>query len=144
VAAGFGPDPELPASHKTVMPTVNIAPAKPWQPGETPQAAAGFSVTAFAAKLDHLRWVAALPNGDVLVAESNAPSQHDENAGIKGFVMKKVQQRAGAAVTSPDRIGLVRDAEGDGVAETQTVFIARLHSPFGMALVGDQLYVADT
>ncbi|MDR5762635.1 sorbosone dehydrogenase family protein [Caballeronia sp. LZ035] len=143
-AAGFGPDPELPAPHKSLMPTVNIAPAKPWQAGEKPEAAQGFQVTAFATKLDHPRWLATLPNGDVLVAESNAPAQHDENAGIKGFVMKKVQKRAGAGVASPDRIVLLRDTDGDGVADTRSVFIDKLHSPFGMALIGDELYVADT
>ncbi|MDR5783727.1 sorbosone dehydrogenase family protein [Caballeronia sp. LZ065] len=143
-AAGFGPDPELPAPHKSLMPTVNIAPAKPWQAGEKPEAAQGFQVTAFASQLDHPRWLATLPNGDVLVAESNAPAQHDENAGIKGFVMKKVQKRAGAGVASPDRIVLLRDTDGDGVADTRTVFIDKLHSPFGMALIGDELYVADT
>lgn len=142
--AGFGPNPTLPAPHRALMPTVNIAPAKPWQQGEKPDAPAGFDVTAFASGLDHPRWLATLPNGDVLVAESNAPAQHDENSGIRGFVMKKVMKRAGAAVASPDRIILLRDADGDGVAETRTVFIDQLHSPFGMALVGDQLYVADT
>jgi glucose/arabinose dehydrogenase len=143
-AQGFGPNPTLPAPHKSMMPTVNIAPARPWAQGQKPIPAAGFDVTAFAAGLDHPRWVATLPNGDVLVAESNAPAQHDEHAGIKGFVMKKVQKRAGAGVESPDRIMLLRDADGDGVAETRTVFIDKLHSPFGMALVGDELYVADT
>ncbi|BCQ25654.1 sorbosone dehydrogenase family protein [Caballeronia sp. NK8] len=143
-ADGFGPNPSLPAPHKSLMPTVNIAPAKPWPQGQKPTAPAGFDVTAFGAGLTHPRWLATLPNGDVLVAESNAPEKHDENAGIKGFVMKKVQKRAGAAVPSPDRIMLLRDADGDGVAETRTVFIDKLHSPFGMALVGDDLYVADT
>jgi len=143
-AQGFGPNPTLPAPRKSLMPTVNIAPAKPWAQGQKPIAPAGFDVTAFGTGLIHPRWIATLPNGDVLVAESNAPAQHDENAGLKGFVMKKVQKRAGAAVESPDRIMLLRDADGDGVAETRTVFIDKLHSPFGMALVGDDLYVADT
>ncbi|MDR5747581.1 sorbosone dehydrogenase family protein [Caballeronia sp. LZ029] len=143
-AQGFGPNPTLPAPRKSLMPTVNIAPARPWAQGQKPIAPAGFDVTAFGTGLIHPRWIATLPNGDVLVAESNAPAQHDENAGLKGFVMKKVQKRAGAAVESPDRIMLLRDADGDGVAETRTVFIDKLHSPFGMALVGDDLYVADT
>ncbi|SAK87819.1 glucose/sorbosone dehydrogenase-like protein [Caballeronia fortuita] len=143
-APGFGPNPVLPAPRKSMMPTVNIAPAKPWGEGQRPIAPEGFDVTAFGTGLVHPRWLATLPNGDVLVAESNAPAQHDENAGIKGFVMKKVMKRAGAAVPSPDRITLLRDADGDGVAETRTVFIDNLHSPFGMALVGDDLYVADT
>ena len=143
-APDFGPNPTLPAPHRSLLPTVNIAPAKPWPQGEKPIAAAGFDVTAFGTGLSHPRWLATLPNGDVLVAESNAPAQHDETSGIKGFVMKKVQKRAGAAVPSPDRIVLLRDADGDGIAETRTVFIDKLHSPFGMALVGDDLYVADT
>lgn len=143
-AQGFGPNPTLPAPRKSLMPTVNIAPARPWAQGQKPIAPVGFDVTAFGTGLIHPRWIATLPNGDVLVAESNAPAQHDENAGLKGFVMKKVQKRAGAAVESPDRIMLLRDADGDGVAETRTVFIDKLHSPFGMALIGDDLYVADT
>ncbi|BAN25628.1 PQQ-dependent sugar dehydrogenase [Caballeronia insecticola] len=143
-APGFGPNPTLPAPHKSLMPTVNIARAKPWKQGEQPESPAGFNVTAFASGLEHPRWLATLPNGDVLVAESNAPEPHDENAGIKGFVMKKMQKRAGAGVPSPDRIVLLRDADGDGIAETRSVFIDALHSPFGMALVGDDLYVADT
>ncbi|BBP98750.1 sorbosone dehydrogenase [Burkholderia sp. SFA1] len=143
-AQDFGPNPTLPAPHKSLMPTVNIAPAKPWPQGQKPTAAEGFSVNAFGTALDHPRWLATLPNGDVLVAESNAPAKHDENAGIKGFVMKKMQKRAGAAVPSADRIVLLRDADGDGVAETRSVFIDKLHSPFGMALVGDALYVANT
>ncbi|WP_236572562.1 PQQ-dependent sugar dehydrogenase [Burkholderia sp. 8Y] len=142
--AGFGPDPELPAPRRALLPTVNIAPAKSWSQGQKPLSPAGFDVTAFASGLDHPRWLTTLPNGDVLVAESNAPAEHDENAGIKGAIMKKVMKRAGAGVPSPDRIVLLRDADGDGVAETRTVFIDHLHSPFGMALVGDDLYVADT
>jgi len=143
-AKGFGPNPTLPAPHKSLMPTVNIAPAKPWAKGQKPIPPEGFKVTAFGSDLQHPRWLATLPNGDVLVAESNAPPQHDENAGVKGFIMKKVMKRAGAGLPSPDRIVLLRDADGDGVAETRTVFIDKLHSPFGMALVGDDLYVADT
>ncbi|WP_250500523.1 sorbosone dehydrogenase family protein [Caballeronia sp. GAWG1-5s-s] len=140
----FGPDPELPAPRRALLPTVNIAPAKQWAEGQKPISPAGFDVTAFASGLDHPRWMITLPNGDVLVAESNAPAEHDTNSGIKGAVMKKVMKRAGAGMASPDRIVLLRDADGDGVAETRTVFIDHLHSPFGMALVGDDLYVADT
>ncbi|WP_250453269.1 sorbosone dehydrogenase family protein [Caballeronia sp. ATUFL_M2_KS44] len=141
---GFGPDPTLPAPKRALLPTVNVAPAKPWAQGQKPIAPEGFSVTAFASGLDHPRWLATLPNGDVLIAESNAPAQHDENAGIKGMIAKKVMKRAGASGTSADRITLLRDADGDGIAETRTVFIDQLHSPFGMALVGDDLYVANT
>ncbi|QSN63678.1 sorbosone dehydrogenase family protein (plasmid) [Caballeronia sp. M1242] len=140
----FGRDPALPAPRRALLPTVNIAPAKQWAEGQKPISPAGFDVTAFASGLDHPRWIITLPNGDVLVAESNAPAEHDTNSGIKGAVMKKVMKRAGAGMASPDRIVLLRDADGDGVAETRTVFIDHLHSPFGMALVGDDLYVADT
>jgi glucose/arabinose dehydrogenase len=143
-APGFGPNPSLDSPTRALMPTVNIAPAKPWTQGAKPVSPSGFSVNAYATGLDHPRWLATLPNGDLLVAESNTPAQHDANAGLKGIVVKKLMKRAGAAVPSADRITLLRDANGDGVAETRTVFIDKLHSPFGMALVGDDLYVADT
>ncbi|GGD66061.1 PQQ-dependent sugar dehydrogenase [Caballeronia grimmiae] len=141
---GFGPNPSLPAPKRALLPTVNIAPAKPWAQGQKPVPAEGFGVTEFASGLDHPRWLATLPNGDVLVAEGNTPALHDENAGLKGVITKKVMKRAGAAGPSADRITLLRDADGDGIAETRTVFIDKLHSPFGMALVGDYLYVANT
>jgi glucose/arabinose dehydrogenase len=101
-------------------------------------------VTRFAERLDHPRWLYVLPNGDVLVAESNAPPKPEDGEGIKGWVMKKVMKRAGAGVPSANRIRLLRDADGDGVAETQSVLLAGLNSPFGMALIGDALYVANT
>jgi glucose/arabinose dehydrogenase len=85
-----------------------------------------------------------LPNGDVLVAETNAPPKPDDGKGIKGWVMKKVMGRAGAGVPSPNRITLLRDKDHDGIAETRTVFLENLNSPFGMTLVGNDLYVADT
>jgi glucose/arabinose dehydrogenase len=143
-APGFGPNPSFDSPTRALMPTVNIAPARPWTEGAQPVSPAGFSVSAYATGLDHPRWLATLPNGDVLVAQSNAPAQHDANAGLKGIVVKKLMKRAGAAMPSPDCIVLLRDADGDGVAETRTVFIDKLHSPFGMALIGDDLYVADT
>ncbi len=115
---------------RSLLPTVNIAPAKPsakpWAQGQMPVSPAGFGVTPFATGLDHPRWIATLLNRDVLVAESNAPAKHDENSGIKGMVIKKVQKRAGAAVPSTDRIILLRDTNGDGIAETRTVFIDKL------------------
>jgi glucose/arabinose dehydrogenase len=141
---GFGPNPALPPPHTTLIPTLNVAPAKPWPEGTMPTAAAGFNVVAFARGLDHPRWLTTLPNGDVLVAESNAPAQHDPNTGVKGWITKQFQKRAGAGVQSPDRIILLRDTDGNGVAEMRTVFIDKLHSPFGMVLVGDDLYVANT
>ncbi len=144
LSAGFGPAPQLPPPRPTLLPTVNIAPARGWPAGATPTPAPGLAVAAFATGLVHPRWLLVLPNGDVLVAESNGPVRPDDSRGLRGTVMKAVQSRAGAGVPSPDRITLLRDADGDGVAETRTVFAAGLHSPFGMALVGDALYVADT
>ncbi|MBU1962894.1 MAG: sorbosone dehydrogenase family protein [Gammaproteobacteria bacterium] len=142
--AGIGPHPTLPPPNPTLLPTVNIAPAKGWPAGVQPQAAAGFAVNAFATNLAHPRWLYVLPNGDVLVAETNPPPKPEAGKSIKGAVMKAVMQRAGATVPSANRITLLRDANGDGSAETRTVFLQGLHSPFGMALVGNRLYVANT
>ncbi len=142
--ASFGPNPQLPAPAKSLFPTVRIAPAVGWPAGQTPTAAPGFAVAAFAEGLDHPRWLYALPNGDILVAETNAPPKpEDKQGGIRGWVMGLVMKRAGAAVPSANRITLLRDADGDGVAETRTAFLENLNSPFGMALVGDRLYVAN-
>lgn len=140
--ADIGPQPELKAPNKTLIPTVNIAKATGWPAGVMPTAAAGLAVNAFATALDHPRWVYVLPNGDVLVAESNAPAKPDAG-GIRNWIQSKVMARAGAGVPSANRITLLRDADGDGVAELKTVFLKNLHSPFGMALVGDTLYVAN-
>ncbi len=144
VSDGMGPSPQLPEPNKTLIPTVNIAPAAGWPAGTKPTAAPGTQVAAFAENLDHPRWLYVLPNGDVLVAETNAPPKPDDSKGIKGWVMKKVMSRAGAGVPSANRITLLRDQDHDGVAETRTVFIDHLNSPFGMALVGNDFYVADT
>jgi len=144
VADGTGPSPKLPEPNKTLLPTINIAPAIGWRNGAKPVAAAGTQVAAFADNLDHPRWLYVLPNGDVLVAETNAPPKPDDGTGIRGWVMKKVMGRAGAGVPSPNRITLLRDQDHDGIAETRTVFLQNLDSPFGMTLVGNDLYVADT
>ncbi len=144
VSDGTGPSPKLPEPNKTLIPTVNIAPAVGWPEGGKPTAAAGTQVASFAEGLDHPRWLYVLPNGDVLVAETNAPPKPDDSKGIRGWVMKKVMSKAGAGVPSPNRITLLRDADHDGVAETRTVFLQNLNSPFGMTLVGNDLYVADT
>ncbi len=142
--AGFGPNPALPPPHTTLLPTVEIAPRKGWSAGGAPTAAPGFAVHAFARDLDHPRWLLVLPNGDVLVAETNAPVRPDNGKGIKAWLFAQGMKRTGGAVPSPDRITLLRDPDGDGVADTRTVFLSGLHSPFGMALVGGDLYVADT
>jgi glucose/arabinose dehydrogenase len=142
--ADKGRDPTLPPPQRRLIPTVHTAPAKGWAAGEAPKAAAGMLVNAFASGLDHPRWIYVLPNGDVLVAETNAPERPEEGKGIKGFFMKRVMKSVGAAVPIANRITLLRDADGDGVAETRSTFLENLNSPFGMALVGNDLYVANT
>ena len=142
--AGTGPRPALPPPHPTLLPTVHIAPAKGWPAGATPVAAPGLAVNTYAAGLDHPRWLYVLPNGDVLVAETNGPPRPDDAGGIKGWVMKLLRKRAGGGVPSANRITLLRDTDGDGIAETRTVFLTGLNSPFGMTLVGSDLYVANT
>ena len=144
LSSGFGPQPTLPPPHPTLIPTVNIAPATGWPAGVMPQAAPGTRVVAFASGLDHPRWLYVLPNGDVLVAETNAPAKPDDAQGIKGWVMGLIMKRAGAAVPSANRITLLRDTDGDGVADRRFVLLENLNSPFGMALVGNTLYVANS
>jgi len=144
VAAGTGPKPVLPPPQASLIPTLNIAPAEPWRAGAVPQAAPGTRVTAFARDLDHPRWLCTLPNGDVLVAETNSPPKPEDGKGIKGWVMGKVMKRAGAATPSANRITLLRDTDGDGVADVRSVLLDGLSSPFGMALVGNTLYVANS
>ncbi|MDB5641133.1 MAG: L-sorbosone dehydrogenase [Hyphomicrobiales bacterium] len=139
----YGANPTLPAPKNTLIPTVNIAAAKGWPEGAQPKAADGMSVTAFATGLQHPRKVLQLPNGDVLVAESDAPPK-EESEGIKGWVMGLAMKRAGSSKPSANRITLLRDADGDGRAEGRFVFAENLNSPFGMALVGNDLYVANT
>jgi glucose/arabinose dehydrogenase len=144
VAAGTGPDPQLPPPQETLFPTVDLAPAKGWPAGAAPVAATGLKVSAFADGLDHPRWLLVLPNRDVLVAESNAPPRPKDARGIKGRLMRLAMRRAGAGVPSANRITLLRDTDGDGVADFRSVFLEGLNSPFGMTLVGKDLYVADT
>ena len=139
-----GADPTLPNPATTLIPTVKIAPAKGWPEGTTPKAAAGGTVTPFAAGLEHPRWVYVLPNGDVLVAETAAPKRPEEGKGFKAKAMGMAMKKAGSAVPSANRITLLRDADGDGIAETRSPFLEGLNSPFGMDLVGDDLYVANT
>ena len=137
VEAGIGPNPTLPTPVHTLIPTVRIATAKGWPAGVTPTAASGYEVAAFATGLDHPRSLLVLPNGDVLVAETNAPERPKEGKGIRGWFFKKFQARAGGAVPSADRITLLRGSE-------RSAFLEKLHSPFGMALIGADLYVANT
>lgn len=131
--ASEGPYPQLPAPTTHLIPTVHIAPAKGWPDGKTPIPAAGLHVDAFATGLNQPRWLLVLPNGDVLVAGTNAPERPDDGAGIKAQVQKRLMKDAGATVPSANRIVLLRDADGDGAAEQRTPFIEGLNSPFGMA-----------
>jgi len=140
--ADTGSKPTLVEPRQGWIPTVNIAVAKRWPAGVQPTAAPGFAVNAYAENFDHPRWLYVLPNGDVLVAESNRPAK--ESGGIRAWIMSKVQALAGAGTPSANRISLIRDQDGDGKAETRSVFLEGLNSPFGMALVGNNLYVANT
>ena len=143
-SAGVGPNPTLPPPVKSAIPTVVIARAIGWPEGAKPVPATGLSVNAFASGLDHPRWIYVLPNGDVLVAETNTPPKPEDNKGIMGWVTKKVMNRAGAGAQTANRITLLRDADADGVAEVKSAFLAGQNSPFGMALVGADFYVANT
>lgn len=145
---GYGPNPTLPGPSRSLFPTVNVADATGWPEGRMPTPARGFRVQAFATGLNHPRWIYRLPNGDLLVAETNAPPKPeglDDGAGggVRAWAQGLVMKKAGARTPSPNRITLLRDADGDGTAETRTVFLENLMSPFGMALVGDTLYVAN-
>ena len=144
VSAGTGTRPTLPPPQRTLMPTVNIAPAQGWALGAAPIAAPGTRVALFADGLDHPRWLYVLPNGDVLVAETNAPPKPDDTPGIKGWVMGLVMKRAGAGVPSANRITLLRDSDGDGVVDLRSVLLDGLNSPFGMAVVDNYIYVANS
>ncbi len=142
--ATFGANPTLVAPHPTALPTIRVAKAVGWGLGAHPIAAPGLRVSALAAGLDHPRWLTVLPNGDVLVAETNAPPKPADSKGLAGVVEKVVMTRAGAVTPSANRITLLRDTRGSGTADVKTVFRGGLNSPFGMALVGGNLYVADT
>ena len=144
ITDSYGPQPNLPEPKSSLLPTVNIAPAKGWPVGTMPTPATGLKVQAFARGLEHPRWLHVLPNGDVLVAETDAPPKPDDGKGVKGKIAKLVMKRAGSSHPSANRISLLRDSNGDGIADQKTVFLQNLNSPFGMALVGNMLYVANT
>lgn len=139
----YGPDPVLVEPKSEWLPSVNVAEATPWPAGTMPDAAQGFAVNEFAGGLDHPRWLHVLPNGDVLVAESNAPPKPDEGFSFRNFFTDLFQSRAGAQTPSANRITLLRDEDGDGVAEFKSTFLTGLNSPFGMTLLNGQLYVAN-
>jgi glucose/arabinose dehydrogenase len=144
VSAGTGAEPVLPAPHPTFLPTVNIAPAVGWPQGKEPQSPPGTRVQAFARGLDHPRWLYVLPNGDVLVAESNKPANPAAVWSFKAWAASFFMKKAGAGAASANRITLLRDTHGSGTADVRSVFLDGLNSPIGMVLVGDYLYVANT
>jgi glucose/arabinose dehydrogenase len=141
--AGYGPNPALPAPERSLIPTINVAPAKPWPKGTRPVPAPGLAVSEYARDLDHPRWLYVLPDGDVLVAESNKPAKGESTKSVRGLVMQHQLKKAGAATPSANRITLLRGLRPDGSAATRTAFLEGLNSPFGMALVGNDLYVAN-
>ncbi len=144
VADGTGPSPALPEPEHALIPTIKVARATGWPEGVKPTVAPGLAIDALATGLAHPRWLFVLPNGDVLVAETNAPPKPDDTGGLRGYFMRLFFKRAGAATPSADRITLLRGAAADGRATLRTVFVDGLHSPFGMALAGGYLYIADT
>ncbi len=143
IREGMGKNPTLPNPDIETIPTVSIAKAIGWQNDAKPIVPTGLQVNAFSSNLDHPRWLYTLPNGDVLVAESNAPAKPDTGFSLRGFFAKKIMKDAGAGVKSADQITLLRDADNDGVAEMRTVFAKKLTSPFGMTLVDNTLYIAN-
>ena len=143
VEAGTGPNPQLPPPEHALVPSIKVAKATGWPAGLSPVPAPGLRVTEFAGGLDRPRWLYVLPNGDVLVAETNGPGTDPGPPGIKGYFFKKFKKKAGSAVKSANRITLLRDANRDGIVDTRTVLVSGLHSPFGMALVGNELFVAN-
>lgn len=141
-SAGYGPNPDLSSYQTGVLPTVNVAKAVGWQEGKKPVSAPGTNVVAFAKDLQHPRWLYELPNGDILVAETN---HHEKSKGfdLKGWIAGIFMKDGGAGAESFNRITLLRDTDGDGVADQRHIFLQDLNSPFGMALVGNTFYVAN-
>jgi glucose/arabinose dehydrogenase len=138
-----GPSPEIPAARpQGKVPSLKMPTARGWDAGRTPTAAPGLKVNAFAAGLKHPRWLHVLPNGDVLAAE--ALQQDQPVKSVFDYAMVATMRRAAALGVSPNRITLLRDADGDGVAETRHVYLDGLNQPFGMALVGGAFYVGAT
>lgn len=148
--AGYGINPTLPAPEKKILPTVNVAPAKGWPENAQPTPAAGTKVNVFAKDLQHPRWLYLLPNGDVLVAETNAPSRSEDSKGLRGWFTGLFMKKAGSTGESANRITLLRDTDNDGVADFHSPLLEGLNSPFGIALVSNEvassndLYIANT
>jgi glucose/arabinose dehydrogenase len=131
-----------PAKSQGSLPTLKMPTARGWSPGQTPVAAHGLKVNAFATGLKHPRWINVMPNGDVLVAESTFLARPAKS--IFDYAMLSTMKRAAALGVSPNRITLLHDADGDGVAETHETFMECLNQPFGMAMLGDTFYVGNT
>ena len=144
VTAGQGSNPELPAPSPSVLPTMKIGKNIGWAKGTAPTPAPGLAVNPFAEGLDHPRWLYRLPNGDILVAETTSPPQPKDEEGVRGMAAKFIMSAAGAKGASANRISLLRDSNGDGVTDVRTKFITGLNAPIGMALIGNDLYVAQT
>jgi glucose/arabinose dehydrogenase len=142
-APAWGASPAIPeAKRQGTIPTLKMPTARGWLQGQTPVAASGLKVSAFASDLDHPRWIEVLPNGDVLVAE--AVSMDRPPRSLFDYAMVSTMRRAHAMGVSANRITLLRDADRDGVAEIREVFLEGLNQPFGMALLDDTFYVANT
>lgn len=141
---GYGPHPALPPPRRTLVPTLTVAAARGWAADAAPAAAPGLRVAAFATGLAHPRWLLTLPNGDVLVAESDAPPRPADTPGLTGWIERMILRSAGADLPSANRITLLRDEAGNGVATFRSTFLEGLNAPFGIALVGRDLYIADT
>jgi glucose/arabinose dehydrogenase len=140
----MGSNPTLPEPRRSLIPTVALTPAVGWPAGAAPRAADDLLVVAFARGLDHPRWLFVLPNGDVLVAESQAPVRPEDEKGLLGYLSRRAMKTVGAAGPSADRITLLRGVDAQGAALTRSIFLTGLHSPIGMALVGNDFYVANT
>lgn len=138
----YGPDPVLPEPHQYLLPPMSVPKEVGWKAGETPTVPPGMKVQAIATGLMHPRMVYTLPNGDILVVESNGPGTKPFR--VKDYIQGKVKARAGSAGKGGNRITLLRDTNGDGLPDLRTAFIDHLNSPFGVVLVGDMLYVANT
>lgn len=142
-APAWGEKPAIPeAKPQGTIPTLKMPTARGWSAGQKPSVAPGLQVNAFATSLDHPRWIEVLPNGDVLIAEATQIASPPRT--VFHYAMQATMRRAAALGVSANRITLLRDRDGDGVAEVRGAFMENLRQPFGMALVGDTFYVGNT
>ena len=141
----IGPDPVLPPIHQYLLPPMHLSKVIGWKPGEKPDVAPGLKVEAFATGLQHPRSLFVLPNGDVLVVESKGPDVQPIQR-PKDFIMGVVEKWVtnGGDPGESNRITLLRDSKGEGKPELRRTFLSNLNSPFGVALIGNDLYVANT